>query len=458
MPFSKLGISPNIMRAVKELGFEKPTGIQESAIPLMLQGEDLIGQAKTGTGKTAAFAIPILQLLQSNNKVQALVLEPTRELALQVAAEFRELGKYSPHSVASIYGGEDIQRQMRELQRGVQIAVCTPGRLLDHLERRTIDLSQVHFVVLDEADRMLDMGFIDDVKRILSHLPPKRQMVFFSATMPDEIANLAQQYMQSPQILKVSADTLTVDEVTQYFTMSDPRHKLQILLHLLATKKPKSSIIFTRTKRGADNLFYSLTRNGLHATLLHGNLTQAKRERSMHAFRHQHADILVATDIAARGIDVENVALVVNYNMPEDAMVYAHRIGRTARAGKLGEALTFVTNIEEKRNIEQFAQALKCTISEMKVEGLQLPTLPAAEEYRGFGKRPEGFARHSGEGGYRGHSRGGPGRGHSGGGREHGGSGRSQGGRGSYGQRSNFRSSNREGSGAPHRQNRNRRP
>ncbi len=416
MPFSKLGMHPNIARAVKELGFEKPTDIQEKAIPLLIQGVDLIGQAKTGTGKTAAFAIPILQLLHPEKRIQALILEPTRELALQVKQEFYELGKHTPHSVVSIYGGEDISRQIRELQRGVQIAVCTPGRLLDHLERRTIDLSHVHFLVLDEADRMLDMGFIDDVKKILQHVPQKRQTVFFSATMPDEIINLAKQHMRTPEILNVSADKVTVEGVTQHYVMSDPRHKLQILLHLLTTKKPKSTIIFTRTKRGADNLFYSLERNGLNATLLHGNLTQARRERSMHDFRQQRANILVATDIAARGIDVDDVGLVVNFNMPEDAMVYAHRIGRTARAGKLGEAVTFVTNVEEKRNIGQFSTALRCDIAEMKVEGLHLPQLSEAEEYRGFGKRPSyggygGREEHPGRG-YS-HSRGGQGHGSS---------------------------------------------
>ena len=394
MSFENLGLQPGILKAIKELGFEKPTDIQREAIPLLLQGSDLIGQARTGTGKTAAFAISILEGLQQKNHVQALILVPTRELAMQVVNEFRELGKYVPHTVLAIYGGEDIEKQLRHLQKGIQIAVCTPGRLLDHLERRSISLAQVHTVVLDEADRMLDMGFIDDIKRILSHVPQKRQMMLFSATMPDAITSLARQYLHNPETVNVSADKITVESINQHFIMSDPRHKVQILLHHLRGRKPRLTIIFVRTKRGADNLFNSLERNGMKAAVLHGNLTQSRRDRSMHDFRNLHSNILVATDIASRGIDVDDVELVVNYNLPEDAMVYAHRIGRTARMGKAGEAITFVTNVEEMRNIQQFGTTLNCQIKEMKIEGLKLPELKD-DEYRGFGKRPD----HMGRGG-----------------------------------------------------------
>ncbi|MEK6954272.1 MAG: DEAD/DEAH box helicase, partial [Candidatus Micrarchaeota archaeon] len=364
MSFEKLGLQPGILKAVRELGFVAPTDIQREAIPLLLQGSDLIGQARTGTGKTAAFAISILEGLQKNNSIQAIVLVPTRELAMQVVVEFRELGKYTPHSVIAIYGGEDIDRQIRHLQKGVQIAVCTPGRLLDHLERRSISLAHVRTVVLDEADRMLDMGFIDDIKRILSHVPQKRQTMLFSATMPTQITTLAKHYLHDPETVNVSADKITVEGISQHYIMTDPRHKVQILLHLLNTRKPKLSIIFARTKRGADNLFYSLERNGLKAALLHGNLTQARRDRSMHDFRNLHSNILVATDIASRGIDVDDVELIVNYNLPEDALVYAHRIGRTARAGKNGEAITFTSNVEELRNVQQYSTTLKCKINE----------------------------------------------------------------------------------------------
>ncbi|MBI5224700.1 DEAD/DEAH box helicase [Candidatus Micrarchaeota archaeon] len=389
MSFEKLGLSPNILKAVKELGFEKPTDIQEKSIPLLLQGIDVIGQAQTGSGKTAAFGITILEHLDpAFHRPQALVLVPTRELALQVKLEIGELGKYTNHSILAVYGGEDIGRQIRQLERGVQILVCTPGRLLDHLERRTVDISKVKMLVLDEADRMLDMGFIDDVRRILKHISPNRQTVFFSATMPQEIIGLAKNNMKEHEIINTSSDKLTVEKIAQHYVMADPRHKLTVLLHVLNQKKPQLAIIFVRTKRGADNLHFSLERNGLKATALHGNLTQARRERAMNSFRNLHANILVATDIASRGIDVDDVSLIVNYNLPEDAMVYAHRIGRTARAGREGEALTLASNLEEKRLIEGYARKLNCKISEMKIEGLHLPTLPDIE-YRGHGKRPD---------------------------------------------------------------------
>jgi ATP-dependent RNA helicase DeaD len=306
--------------------------------------------------------------------------------------------------------------------------VATPGRLLDHLERRSISLSNVHTCVLDEADRMLDMGFIDDVKRILSHVPKERQMVFFSATMPQAIIDLAKHSMNNPEVIKTSEDKLTVEKISQYFILCDPYHKIPILLHFLREKKPKLCIIFVRTKRGADNLFYSLERNGLKAALLHGNLTQARRERSMHSFRHMHSNILVATDIAARGIDVDDVELVFNYNMPEDALIYAHRIGRTARAGKAGEAITFATNMEEKRNLHQFSSTLKCVINELKVEGLNLPKPPEEkEEYRGHGVRPTRSGDRHGGGGR-----------HFGGNRENRHSVIREGGRGGYSQRRSF--------------------
>lgn len=395
MSFEKLGLHPNVMKAIHELGFTQPTPIQVETIPILMQGVDLIGQAQTGTGKTAAFAISILQSLKPENKIQALVLVPTRELCAQVVAEFRELGKYMPHSVLAVYGGEDMDKQLRALHKGVQIVVATPGRLLDHLDRRSLSLANIHTCVLDEADRMLDMGFIDDVRKILSHMPKERQMVFFSATMPQAIIDLAKHNMNNPEVIKTSEDKLTVEKITQHYIMCDAYHKVPILLHLLRERKPKLAIVFVRTKRGADNLFYSLERNGLKAALLHGNLTQAKRDRSMHSFRNMHSNILVATDIAARGIDVDDVELVVNYNMPEDAFVYAHRIGRTARAGKSGEAITYITNMEEKRNISQFSHTLNCPINEMKIVGLNLPKLPEEkEEYRGHGNRPQrGYSR-----------------------------------------------------------------
>ncbi len=398
MGFDKLKVHANIQKAIEKLGFKEPTDIQREAIPILLQGIDLIGQAQTGTGKTAAFAITILQTLKPSKQSQALILVPTRELVLQVVAEFRELGTHMQYSIIPIYGGEDIGRQIRALQHGSQIIVATPGRLLDHLQRRNIDLSHIHTCVVDEADRMLDMGFIDDVTRIISHIPKERQMMLFSATMPDAIVQLARRTMRNPEIIKVSEDKLPVEKISQHFIMSDPYHKIPILVHLLQQRKPKLTIVFTRTKRGADNLFYSLRNKNFRVTLLHGNLSQARREKSMHSFRHAHSDILVATDIAARGLDVDDVELIVNYNIPDDAYVYAHRIGRTARAGKSGDAITFVTNVAEQRNLQQFSRELNCKIIEIKPEGIILPKLPEErEEYRGFGQRPRNYSRGGGD-------------------------------------------------------------
>jgi len=346
MGFEKMGLSPAIMKALQEMGFEQPTPIQEQAIPLLLQGEDLIGQAQTGTGKTAAFGICILERLSlkpaNEHKIRALVLAPTRELAVQITGEIQRIGKHMPVRTLAVYGGQEIERQLSPLQSGVDIVVGTPGRLLDHIERGTILLDAVEVVVLDEGDRMLDMGFIDDIEKILQKTPPKRQTLMFSATMPPEILRLSQKYMQSPQLIKVSEDSLSVESIKQYYIEASKFDKLNCLLALLVQKKPSLALIFVRTKRGADRLNEILLDRGFHSLALHGDMSQNKRDRSMEAFRKKRINILVATDLASRGLDVSGVSHVINYDMTDDPYTYLHRIGRTGRMGADGEAISLL--------------------------------------------------------------------------------------------------------------------
>lgn len=367
MRFEDLRLQPELLKAIADAGFVEPTPIQEQAIPLLLQGSDLIGQAQTGTGKTAAFALSILQSLPAERKIQALVLVPTRELSLQVVAEFRELGKYCPHRVLAVYGGEDIQRQIAPLREGVDVVVATPGRIMDHLERHTIQLDHVKVVVLDEADRMLDMGFIDDVRHILKHTPKHKQTALFSATMPSAIIDLARTNMVQPEVVKTSEDKTTAENIRQHYVTVDGKDKLAAICTILSERKPNLTIVFARTKRGADNLHFALRDKGFDNVCLHGDLTQSRREKSMDAFRNGHKNVLVATDIAARGLDVDDVELVVNYNLPDEPEVYVHRIGRTARAGKRGDAISFVTNVMEKRELMQMVQRSQSTIEELRL-------------------------------------------------------------------------------------------
>ncbi len=413
MRFEDLRLEDRLLKAINDAGFTEPTPIQEHAIPLMLQGSDLIAQAQTGTGKTAAFALSILQIIRPEGKVQALILVPTRELALQVVAEFHELGKYCPHRVLAVYGGEDIQRQLGPLREGVDIVVATPGRVMDHLERHTIKFGDVKVVILDEADRMLDMGFIDDVKYILKHTPAHKQTALFSATMPQAIIELAKTNMHSPETVKTSEDKMTAENITQHYVTIDPREKLPAICTILHDRKPNLTIIFARTKRGADNLHYALKDKGFDNVCLHGDLTQSRREKAMDLFRDQHAKILVATDIASRGLDVDDVELIINYNLPDEPEVYVHRIGRTARAGKEGDAISFVTNVMEKRELSNMVARSGSIITELKVS--------INPEYRKFiphnARHPrEEYDRpqHRGFGGPRGGHRGGS-RPHSGG-------------------------------------------
>lgn len=367
--FTEFNLSKTIMKAVAEMGFEEATPIQASTIPPLLEGLDVIGQAQTGTGKTASFGIPLVQLINPSQKtIGGLVLTPTRELAIQVAEEITKIGKYSRLKVLPIYGGQSIEWQIRSLHRPTQIVVGTPGRIIDHINRGTIKLDDVQMVILDEADEMLNMGFIDDVKFILSRIPETRQTALFSATMPDPIRQLAVKYQKNPKWVRVTPHQVTVPEITQVYYDVFGRDKFDSLSRVLDAENPDLAIIFCRTKKGVDELTASLQSRGYLADGLHGDLSQAQRDRVMKKFREKSIEYLVATDVAARGLDVENVTHVINYDIPQDPEVYVHRIGRTGRAGKTGTAITFVTPAEQgmRRSIEALAKT--------KIRRMPLPT------------------------------------------------------------------------------------
>ncbi len=355
--FESLGLKPEIVKATKEMGFIYATDIQTHSLPILLQGADLIGQAHTGSGKTAAFGITILESIDTTKKMpQALVLVPTRELAMQVIVEIGKLGKHLHVSSVAVYGGAPIGRQMYEIKRGAQIVVGTPGRLMDHLRRGTLRLDGVKILVLDEADRMLDMGFIDDIQFILTHVPKTRQTLLFSATMANEIKNLAHKFMNSPEHLKVSEDVIPLDKIKQTYILLEPQKKVDILLDSLQKRKGELILVFTRTKHTADKISKIVQRGGFNALALHGNLSQNQRDRAMNAFRRGHVNVLVATDLAARGIDVLNISHVINYDLPDEPKVYSHRVGRTGRAGANGEATSLVTpdQYRELMDIERY--------------------------------------------------------------------------------------------------------
>ncbi|MFH0973961.1 MAG: DEAD/DEAH box helicase [Candidatus Micrarchaeota archaeon] len=384
MDFSKMALRPSLVRALLELGFVQPTPVQEQAIPLLLQGKDVIAQAKTGTGKTAAFALWILERLGPEKRVQALVLVPTRELAVQVTRDFQSIGRHTTHYAVAVYGGAGMEPQVNALRGGAQIVVGTPGRILDHISRGTLNLAHVRFLVLDEADRMLDMGFSEPVIEIVGRTPPRdRQSAFFSATMTEDVERLSDRVLtHEPEFVRVSSDSLTVDKVSQYYVSMDALQKMPAASILLKTRKPKTTIIFVRTQRGAEKLFDGLNRRGFNAVALHGGLAQAKRDRSMNAMRQGHAAVLVATDVAARGLDLKDVDLIINYQVPEEAEAYVHRVGRTARAGKSGEAITFVSNLAELRTLRGISQRINAAISELKID---LPKIEARNDTDKFG-------------------------------------------------------------------------
>jgi ATP-dependent RNA helicase DeaD len=342
--FEKLGLSPEILDAIKALGFERQFPIQEATIPLLQHGTDVIGQAHTGTGKTAAFGLPLLEIVDEKNlNIQALVLVPTRELAMQVAGDINSYGRFTRKRALAIYGGQSINVQMRALEDCPQIIVGTPGRVIDHLERGSLHLDKVQYVVLDEADRLLDMGFIGDVEHILTKTRSKRQIAFFSATMPKDVLKLARRHMKNPREVLIEPEDLSVKEISQYYYQVDSERKLDALLRILQDKEVQRAIVFCRTKRSTFWLNQSLRRRNQDAIALNGDLTQHQRDGAMKAFRSGQSRILVATDLAGRGLDVDGVTHIINYDVPQNPYTYFHRIGRTGRAGKTGTAVTIVS-------------------------------------------------------------------------------------------------------------------
>ena len=358
--FDELQLDERIVRAVTDMGFEAASPIQAQAIPVQLEGLDIIGQAQTGTGKTAAFGIPLLQKIDPDSKkLQAIALCPTRELAIQVAEEIRRLAKYMHGiKVLPIYGGQDIVRQIRGLKDGTQIVIGTPGRVMDHMRRKTIRCDHVHTVIMDEADEMLNMGFLEDMETILSQLPEERQTVMFSATMPPAIQEIARKFQNDPVNVKVVKKELTVPKLTQYYYEVKPKTKVEVMCRLLDMYAPKLSVAFCNTKKQVDELVQELQGRGYFAEGLHGDLKQEQRDRVMNSFRNGATEILVATDVAARGIDVDDVEAVFNYDIPQDDEYYVHRIGRTGRAGRDGIAFSFVVGREvyKLRDIQRYCK------------------------------------------------------------------------------------------------------
>jgi ATP-dependent RNA helicase DeaD len=389
--FQDMALDSSIMKGVEKMGFKKPSPIQERAIGPLLKGLDVIGQAKTGSGKTLAFSVPLLQSIDvKNRKVQALVLAPTRELAVQITEEMGRIGAFTGIRGVTIYGGQSIGGQRDELRRGVHVVIGTTGRVIDHIKRGWLDLGSVRFVVLDEADTMLDMGFIDDVDYILSRIPGKKQVCIFSATMPQKITELSRKYMKNPEKIMVDSDEPSVETLDQYFAVVKHNEKLAFLTDLLEKERPASAIVFRRTKRGADRLAMDLHKKGYEVVPLHGNLSQNQRDHYMDAFRKGHADILVATDIASRGIDVSQVAMVVNYDVPLDPLVYFHRVGRTARAGRQGKAFSFVS-LEESGDFGRILRMTKAPIVPMRPEDKLHTFAPGRSSGNHGTRRPSGY-------------------------------------------------------------------
>ncbi|WP_139368187.1 DEAD/DEAH box helicase [Priestia abyssalis] len=373
--FKDLGISEQLTKSISEMGFEEATPIQSQTIPLALEGEDVIGQAQTGTGKTAAFGIPLTEKIDTKiDRIQGIVIAPTRELAIQVSEELYKIGRTKRTRVLAIYGGQDISRQIRSLKKNPHIIVGTPGRLLDHINRKTMRLQDVNTVVLDEADEMLNMGFIEDIEKILENVPEDHQTLLFSATMPGPIQRIAERFMSEPKIVKVKAKEVTVPNIQQYYLETQEKKKFDVLTRLLDIQSPELAIVFGRTKRRVDELSEALTVRGYAAQGIHGDLTQAKRMSVLRQFKEGSIDVLVATDVAARGLDISGVTHVYNFDVPQDPESYVHRIGRTGRAGKTGVAMTFVTPREmgQLKNIEN--------TTKRKMERMKAPSLDEALE------------------------------------------------------------------------------
>lgn len=363
MQFESLNIIEPILNALKQEGYTSPTPIQKEAIPIVLNGTDLLGCAQTGTGKTAAFAVPILQLLSQNKThnrvrpIRSLIVTPTRELAIQIEESFKAYGKHTGLTSTVIFGGVNQNKQVAALKPGVDILIATPGRLLDLMNQGFITLKHIEIFVLDEADRMLDMGFIHDVKKLLKVLPKKRQSLFFSATMPPDIVKLADTILYNPSKVEVTPVSSTADTIQQYLYYVDKGNKNSLLLHLLQEEKMKTVLVFTRTKHGADKVVKFLVKHGITAEAIHGNKAQNARQRALNNFKAQTTRVLVATDIAARGIDVDELAYVINYEIPNISETYVHRIGRTGRAGANGTAFSF-SDAEERKDVKNIEKLI----------------------------------------------------------------------------------------------------
>ena len=378
LKFEELNVDEKILKAIGDMGFEEASPIQAKAIPVVLEGKDIVGQAQTGTGKTAAYGIPMLQSIDPKLKcVQAVVLCPTRELAIQVADEIRKLAKYmSSIKVLPVYGGQEIVRQIKSLKTGVQIVVGTPGRVMDHMRRKTVKFDKVKMVILDEADEMLDMGFREDMETILTQMPEERQTVMFSATMPKAIMDIARTFQNDAEVIKVVRKELTVENIEQYYFEVRSKNKDEILSRLIDIYNPKLSVVFCNTKKQVDDLISELKGRGYFADGIHGDMKQAQRDRVMNDFRKGKTEILIATDVAARGIDVDDVDIVFNYDLPQDEEYYVHRIGRTGRAGRAGLAFSFVTGKEiyKLKDIERYCKT--------KIMARQIPSLDDVKNTR----------------------------------------------------------------------------
>ncbi|MFT9849490.1 DEAD/DEAH box helicase [Aneurinibacillus sp. REN35] len=373
--FYEFELHHSVVRALTHMGLEEATPIQEQTIPLALEGKDVIGQAQTGTGKTAAFGIPLINRLNEEKEhIQGVVLTPTRELAVQVAEELTKIAKNKGVGVLPIYGGQDMSRQIRALKKKPQIIVATPGRFMDHMRRKTIRLNAIDMVVLDEADEMLNMGFIEDITMILEEMPEERQTLLFSATMSKPVQEIAQKFMKEPEIIRVKAKEMTVSNITQQCLKVSERDKFDVLCRFLDIDAPELAIVFGRTKRRVDELSEALHKRGYKADGIHGDLTQAKRDSVLRKFKEGRIDVLVATDVAARGLDISGVTHVYNFDLPQDPESYVHRIGRTGRAGKTGIAISFATpsEIEHIHTIE--------TVTKKKMDWREAPTQEEAIE------------------------------------------------------------------------------
>ncbi|HLX60193.1 MAG TPA: DEAD/DEAH box helicase [Planctomycetota bacterium] len=404
MPFSQINLAPNIVKAVKAMGYVDPTPIQLRAIPLALEGHDLIGSAQTGTGKTAAFALPILSKLDHHGALRALILEPTRELAGQVETALRDYARFTDLRAIAVYGGASFGPQARELRNGVDVLVATPGRLLDHLTRGTLRLDTIQNLVLDEADRMLDMGFLPDVRRIVERCPKNRQTFVFSATMPPEIEALVRWAMRTPKIIEIGHRRSPAETITHALYPVSNDQKSKLLLALMEQLHFDSMLVFTRTKHKADRIARLLKQNGHAVAVLHSNRTQRERESALRGFRDGRFDVLVATDIAARGLDVDTITHVVNYDIPQHPEDYVHRIGRTGRAAASGDALSLFS-ADDLKHVAAIERFIGRTIERKKLDGFEYSSAPDTprEQHRGGGQHQRGRGQGHRGGGGQGH-------------------------------------------------------